>query len=120
MSYTTFEYKNLVLSPEKIRTDKSITVHVEVKNTGNLAGDEVVQLYVTDVESSVPTPIRSLKGFQRVHLKPGEQKTLTFQLTPAGLSFYDEEMGWIVEPGEFEIMVGGSSKSGIKGRFEVN
>ena len=120
LSYTTFEYKNLVLSPEKIRTDKSITVHVEVKNTGNLAGDEVVQLYVKDVVSIVPTPIRSLKGFQRVHLKPGEQKALIFKLTPADLSHYDQEQGWIVEPGEFEIMVGGSSKSGIKGRFEVN
>ena len=119
LSYTNFEYKNFVLSPKKIKTNDPIIVQVDVKNTGNLAGDEVVQLYVTDVECRVPTPIRSLKGFQRIHLKPGEQKTLTFKLTPADLSFYDEEQGWLVEPGEFEIMVGGSSKSGIWGRLIV-
>jgi beta-glucosidase len=120
LSYTTFEYQNLTVSPEQIVTQDSITVKVDVKNTGKIAGDEVVQLYVTDIESSVPTPIKSLKGFQRVHLKPGEQKTITFKLTPDDLSFYDENQGWVVEPGAFEIMVGGSSKSGIMGRFIVD
>ena len=120
LSYTTFEYKNLVLSPKKMKKRDSLNVQVDVKNIGNLAGDEVVQLYVTDVESNVPTPIRSLKGFQRIHLKPGEQKTLTFRLTSDDFSHYDEEQGWIVEPWEFEIMVGGNSKSGIKGRFKVD
>lgn len=119
LSYTTFEYKNLEILPEKIKTQDNVLVKVAVKNSGNLAGDEVVQLYVADLESNRPVPIKSLKGFHRIHLNPGEQKTVAFKLTPTDLSSYDENQGWVVEPGEFEIMVGGSSKYGIRGTISV-
>jgi len=83
-------------------------VRVRVTNTGPQAGDEVVQLYVRDVVASVPVPIRQLQGFQRVHLAPGESQTVTFGLTPRQLSLIDERGQRMVEPGEFEIAVGGS------------
>lgn len=120
LSYTKFEYNNLILSPKKMNQQDSLIVQIDIKNIGDRSGDEVVQLYVTDIECSAPTPIKSLKRFQRIRLQPGEQRTLKFKLTAADLSFYDEAKGWMVEPGEFEIMVGGDSKSGIKGRFRVD
>ena len=120
LSYTDFEYKNLIINPQKIGKQGSLTVKVDVRNTGKISGDEVVQLYITDKKSSLPAPIKSLKGFQRFHLKPGEQKTISFKVLPEQIALYDEQQGWIVEGGEFEIMVGGSSHKGIKGKFYVN
>jgi len=119
LSYTTFDYADLKVTPQKIESGDSVVVQLDVKNSGKIAGDEVVQLYVSMKGSPAPVPIKSLKGFQRIHLKPGEQTSVTFQLLPEHFSRYDEEQGWIVEPGNFEIMVGGSSISGVTGTVTV-
>jgi len=106
LSYTKFTYRNLTM-PETVRAGETIAVSVEVTNSGAMAGDEVVQLYVRDVEASVPVPIRSLQGVQRIFLQPGEVKTVTFTLPPGQLSLIDQNMERVLEPGEFEISVGG-------------
>ena len=108
LSYTTFRYNDLQITPAVMPPDGRVQVSVRVTNTGARAGDEVVQLYVRDVVASAPVPIRQLQGFQRVHLAPGESQTVTFGLTPRQLSLIDERGQRVVEPGEFEIAVGGS------------
>jgi len=107
LSYTRFAYSDLQLSAERIAAGESITVSVDVENTGQRAGDEVVQLYVTDVAASVSVPVRQLQGFKRVHLEPGERTTVTFTLTPRQMSLITDEGQRAVEPGEFQIAVGG-------------
>mgnify|MGYP006277495245 CR=1 FL=1 len=107
LSYTTFEYSDLQL-PDSTDGSEPITVFVNVKNTGTTAGDEVVQVYVSDVEASVPVAIRSLQQFQRIHLNPGEEKNVSFTLTPDQLSLFDKDYRRVVEPGAFNIAVGGS------------
>jgi beta-glucosidase len=110
LSYTTFEYSQLTLSADKIGMDDEIEIQVTVKNTGDYIGDEVVQLYVRDVEASVKVPIRKLYRFERIMLDAQESKTVTFNLPASELSFYDIETNdFIVEPGEFKIQVGSSS-----------
>ena len=109
LSYTTFKYGNLRLSKDQIKPDEPVVVSVEVTNTGNRAGDEVVQLYVRDQVSSVTRPVKELKGFARINLRPGETRTVQFTLAPESLSFLNEEMRRVVEPGKFDIMVGPSS-----------
>jgi len=109
LSYTRFEYKNLRVTPQKIRPWGVARVQVDVTNTGSRAGDEVVQLYIRDRVSSVTRPVKELRGFARIHLKPGETRTVEFTLGPAELSFYNELLERVVEPGEFDIMVGPSS-----------
>jgi beta-glucosidase len=106
LSYTTFEYSNLKL-PENVRTSDDVTVSVDVRNTGTMAGEEVVQLYLTDLETSAPVPIRSLQGFDRIYLRRGQKKTISFILTPRQLSLIDSEYRRVVEPGTFEVSVGG-------------
>ncbi|GHU79214.1 glucan 1,4-alpha-glucosidase [Bacteroidia bacterium] len=113
LSYTTFEYKNLTVSPSGPTLSQNITVTVDVTNTGSRDGADVVQLYVNDVVSSVTTPVKQLKGFARVFLKAGETQTVTMTLTPEHLSLINKDMKRVVEPGEFEIMIG-SSASDIK------
>ncbi len=109
LSYTTFEYSNLKISPPK--TKDKIKVSIEVKNTGKAAGKEVVQVYVSDISSSVPRPPKELKAFSKVALKPGEKKKVEFTLTKDALSFYDvKTKNWVAEPGDFEILVGSSSR----------
>jgi beta-glucosidase len=110
LSYTTFEFKNVRLEKKKIRTKDSTHVKVEVTNTGSRAGTETVQLYIRDLVSSVTRPIKELKGFQKVELQPGETKIVTLDITPGSLAFYDINMKYVVEPGDFEIMVGNSSR----------
>jgi beta-glucosidase len=107
LSYTTFAYTDLHLSAQSLSPDQPLTVSVKVQNTGKLAGDEVVQLYVSDIAASVPVPIRSLQGFQRVHLAPGETKTVTFKLASGQFSLVDEAGQRVIEPGEFAVTVGG-------------
>jgi beta-glucosidase len=107
LSYTTFECKNLQLSAKCIRADEELIVSVDVCNSGDLAGDEVVQVYVTDIAASVPVPIRQLCGFERVHLVPGETKTVSFALTSRQLSLIDAGGRRVVEPGGFQVAVGG-------------
>jgi beta-glucosidase len=109
LSYTTFAYSDLAATPDRFQTDGHTTISVTVTNTGKVAGDEVVQLYVHDLVSSVTRPVQELKGFRRVHVKPGEAAHLEFPLGPADLAFYDIDMHRTVEPGRFEVMVGGSS-----------
>jgi beta-glucosidase len=109
LSYTTFEIGAPRLSSSTINTEQSVDVAVDVRNTGSRAGDEVVQLYIHDQVSSVTRPVKELKGFQRVTLAPGETKTVTFKITPESLSMWDANMKRLVEPGVFDVMVGGNS-----------
>jgi beta-glucosidase len=110
LGYTTFKLENVRLEKKSIARKGSTRVWVDVTNTGRRAGTEVAQLYVRDLVSSVTRPVKELKGFQKVKLQPGETKTVTFDLTPESLAFYDLDMNYVVEPGEFEIMVGNSSR----------
>ena len=120
LSYTDFEYANLRISPGTIHPGDPVNISLDVKNTGNLAGKEVVQLYIDDVISSVVTPIIELKGFQKISLEPGEQKSVSFQLPPHDLAILNMDLERVVEPGIFQVMVGSSSKDiRLKGEFEV-
>ena len=109
LSYTTFDYSEPVLSADGIGVNGETSVSVNVTNTGEYAADEVVQMYIRDRVSSVTRPVKELKGFERVSLAPGETKTVTLPIGPEHLRFFDRNMNRVVEPGEFEIMVGGSS-----------
>ncbi len=109
LSYTSFEYSDLKLSPDKIAPNRTTNVSITIKNTGKVEGTEVVQLYVRDIYGSVTTPILALKGFNRITLKSGESGTVNFKLGPEQLSLWNREMKRVVEPGEFKIMVGSSS-----------
>ncbi len=106
LSYTSFRYTRLRVSPKSIRPDGRAEVKVNVRNTGARAGREVVQLYVNDLYSSMTTPVKSLRGFRKISLQPGEQQTVTFDLRPEDLAMLDANQQWIVEPGDFEITVG--------------
>lgn len=108
LSYTKFEYSNLKISSPAIKANGELKVSVEVKNTGNLDGDEVVQLYLHDIYSSVTTPEKTLKGFKRINIKKGETATVEFTLTRDELSIWNREMKKVVEPGDFEVLVGGN------------
>jgi beta-glucosidase len=110
LSYTTFAIKNVRLEKSKIKTKGSTRVLAEVTNTGKREGAEVVQMYIRDVVSSVTRPVKELKGFQKVTLRPGETKAVAFEITPDLLSFYDINMKYLVEPGDFEVIVGNSSR----------
>ncbi|HEV2830991.1 MAG TPA: fibronectin type III-like domain-contianing protein, partial [Hanamia sp.] len=109
LSYTTFEYSNLVVTPETQNSQGNIDVSVDVTNTGKVKGDEVVQLYLKDVLSSVTTYDSQLRGFERISLQPGEKKTVKFILQPDALALLDTNMNWTVEPGQFEVRIGASS-----------
>ncbi|MFG4004183.1 glycoside hydrolase family 3 protein [Flavobacterium aquidurense] len=119
LSYTKFEYSNLKISSPAIKADGELKVSVDVKNTGNLDGDEVVQLYLHDKYSSVTTPAKTLKGFKRLPIKKGATATVEFTLTPDELSIWNREMKRVVEPGDFEVMVGGNSVDVLKTDFKV-
>jgi beta-glucosidase len=119
LSYTTFKLSNLQLSAQSILPDGRLTVSVDVENTGARAGDEVVQLYLRDVVASVERPVAELKGFERVSLRAGERRRVTFTLTPAELGFYDRSMRFRVEPGAFKLTVGTSSVGGLEATFDV-
>ncbi|TDX09901.1 glycoside hydrolase family 3 protein [Flavobacterium sp. S87F.05.LMB.W.Kidney.N] len=120
LSYTKFEYSNLKISANEIKPNGEVKVSVDVKNIGNLDGDEVVQLYINDVYSSVTTPEKTLKGFKRLNIKKGEIKNVEFTLTPDELSIWNREMKSVVEPGDFEVMVGGNSTDLLKTKFKVS
>lgn len=111
MSYTTFEYGDLKLSSHEVnRDDWKITATINVKNTGSRDADEVVQLYIRDMVASISRPVKELKGFQRIHLAAGESREISFDITPEMLKFYNAELKHVIEPGDFQIMVGGNSK----------
>lgn len=120
LSYTTFEISDLQLNKTKYSENETIVAKVQVKNTGSKAGSEVVQLYVKDLMASVSRPIIELKGFQKVYLKPGESKQISIEVPVKELQFLDEKINWIVEKGEYRIMVGNSSKNiPLKQNIEV-
>lgn len=110
LSYTTFEYSDIQISPKVITPNETATVTLKVTNTGDMAGDEVVQLYTRDVLSSVTTYEKNLAGFERVHLLPGETKEVKFTIDRKHLELLDADMKWVVEPGEFVVMAGSSSE----------
>jgi beta-glucosidase len=112
MSYTRFRFENLRLEKRKIRKNGSTIVKVDVTNAGRKAGDEIVQMYIRDKVSSVTRPVKELKGFKRISLKPGEKKTVTLDIKRQHLAFHNIDMKYTVESGEFEIMVGNSSRDG--------
>jgi beta-glucosidase len=120
LSYTTFKYDNLRLAAEHSGPAGTTRALVDVKNTGTLRGDEVVQLYIRDEVSSVTRPVKELRGFRRISLDPGEAKTVEFTLGPDELSFLNRNMHRVVEPGTFKIMAGGNSKELIETTLTVD
>jgi beta-glucosidase len=110
LSYSTFRYSDFLLSDTKMSKDGNITAYVRVANTGNYDADEIVQLYIHDMEACISRPIKELKGFQRIHLAKGESKILRFSITPDMLKFIDNNLNEVLESGEFEVMVGSSSR----------
>jgi len=122
LSYTQFKITNLQLSTQRVqalRGNDRIMVSVDVENAGKRTGDEVVQLYIRDVAASVTRPVKELKGFQRVTLQPGEKKRLEFALTAKQLGFWNREMRFTVEPGEFKVMVGANSEELLEAKLEI-
>jgi beta-glucosidase len=107
LSYTTFTYRDLQITPQEVRAGDSVAIQAEVENSGELLGDEVVQLYLRDVEASLPVPLLQLQGLTRIRLAPGERQTVRFTLTAEQMSFVDEDGQWVLEPGEFTVWVGG-------------
>ena len=120
LSYTTFEYSDLTITPTEQNPEGKVTVTCRVTNTGSRAGDEVVQLYINDCVSSVTTYTKVLRGFERIALQPGETKSVSFTLGPQELGLWDKDMKFTVEPGKFEIMIGASSKDiRLTGNLEI-
>ncbi|HEV2864282.1 MAG TPA: glycoside hydrolase family 3 C-terminal domain-containing protein, partial [Pyrinomonadaceae bacterium] len=117
LSYTRFEYRGLKMK-KSVKAGEAVQVSAEVSNAGALAGDEVVQLYVTDAEASAPVPLRALKGFERVHLRPGESRRVSFTLRPADLAFVDDAGRRVLEPGEFRVSIGGK-QPGFRGSADA-
>jgi len=107
LSYTTFVYRHLQIAPQTVKRGDPVEVQVEVENAGPRPGDEVVQLYLKDVEASLPVPLLQLQGFARIRLAPGEKQVVRFTLTAEQMSFADEDGEWVLEPGEFQVWVGG-------------
>lgn len=119
LSYTTFEYSNLKLDKTSITPNGKITVSVDVKNTGDYDGKEVVQLYIRDLVGTVTRPVKELKGFQKVMINKGETKTITFTITAEDLKFYDYNLNFVAEPGDFEVFVGTDSSTKLKTTFSL-
>lgn len=120
LSYTTFEYSNLTLSKDNLSKNDVLQVSVTLRNTGNREGCEVVQLYTADIAASITPLVKELKDFKRITLKPGEQQIVTFDLPIQKLAFWNIDMEKVVEPGKFEVMIGGNSVDLLKKRFTVN
>ena len=119
LSYTTFSYSDMKLSNSKMDANGNITASIVVKNTGNYDADEVVQLYIRDVVGSITRPVKELKGFKRIHLKKGESQVVEFTITPEMLKFYDSDLNYVCEPGDFDVMIGPNSKDVTKLGFTL-
>ena len=111
LSYTTFQYSDISLSAPTMEQDGSVTAKVTITNTGKRDGAEVVQLYIRDLVGSITRPVKELKGFEKIFLKAGESKTVSFKITPDLLHFYDYDLNYVAEPGDFDLMIGGSSQA---------
>jgi beta-glucosidase len=121
LSYTTFQYSDLKINPRISGGNEKIRVAFKIKNTGKYGGDEVAQLYFSDLVSSVTVYEKQLRGFERIHLEPGEEKNLEFLLSPDQFSLLNEKMERVTEPGEFEIFIGSSSEDiRLNGRFTIS
>ena len=119
LSYTTFEYSNLKVSSNTMNFNQTLKVTVDITNTGNFDGKEIVQLYIRDLVGSVTRPIKELKGFQKINIKKGEKQTVTFEISVQDLKFYNSDLQFVAEPGEFEIYVGGSSNTNLRTKIEL-
>ena len=119
LSYTTFDYSNLKLSASKIKMNEPLEVSVEVSNSGDYDGKEVVQLYIRDLVGSVTRPVKELKGFKKIELKKGDTQTVTFQLSVEDLKFYNSNLDFVAEPGNFEVFIGTNSNTTLKDTFEL-
>jgi len=120
LSYTNFEYSNMVVEPESTTCNGQIKISIDIKNTGSCRGDEVVQLYISDEQSTITRPVKELKGFKRVNLDKGQKKTVTFIIASEQLGFYDRNMRYIIEPGNIKVMVGSSSEdTRLSGEFKI-
>jgi beta-glucosidase len=119
LGYTKFTYGDVGLSKTSKTASEAISATITVTNSGSLEGTETVQLYIRDRVGSIARPVSELKGFQKLTLKPGESKTVTFRITQSELSFYNSELKWVAEPGEFDVMVGGNSRDVKKASFKL-
>lgn len=120
LSYTTFEYKGLTISPSEVDAGESVEITCEVRNSGSPAGEEVVQLYLRDEYASIPRPVKELKGFARLHLEAGESRRLTFHLDTRQLAYFDENLELLLEEGDFKVMIGSSSEDiRLSGEFKM-
>lgn len=119
LSYTTFNYSNVKLSSSKMNASGNIVASVDVTNSGNYDGKEVVQLYIRDLVGSVTRPVKELKGFEKVMIKKGETKTISFTITAEELKFYDFNLDYVAEPGQFEVFIGSNSDTSLKANFEL-
>ena len=119
LSYTTFSYRNVRLSAPTMRAADTLIVSVDVTNTGDRIGDEVVQLYIRDEVGSLTRPVKELRGFRRITLRPGEMQTVSFPLGAKDLAFHDAALDLVVEPGFFRVLVGTSSEQVQEARFEL-
>ncbi|MDX2047172.1 MAG: beta-glucosidase BglX [Chitinophagaceae bacterium] len=119
LSYTSFSYSNISLSKNEMKAAETITVSVTVTNTGNFAGEEVVQLYVRDMAASIARPVKELKCFQKISLRAGESKTISFKLTIEDLKFYNSDLKFVAEPGDFKVFVGGNSRDVKEAAFKL-
>ncbi|RMH69376.1 MAG: beta-glucosidase BglX [Gemmatimonadetes bacterium] len=119
LSYTQFEYRHLQVNPSEIKLGESITIRANIRNTGEREAAEIVQLYVRDLVGNVTRPVKELKGFQKIRLQPGEQTTVTFNLSTDELAFYNRNMVRVTEPGDFHVWIGSSSATGLRGEFAI-
>jgi beta-glucosidase len=119
LSYATFDYERITTSAADIEPGESVTIGVELTNTGAFTADEVVQLYVRDLVGNVTRPVKELKGFRRVRLDPGESTTVNFELHTDDLAFYGRNMQLMTEPGEFHAWIGGSSETQLRTEFRI-
>jgi beta-glucosidase len=119
LSYTSFSYSDLSIDKKEMKASEKIAASVTVTNNGNYDGEEVVQLYIRDIVGSITRPLKELKGFQKVFLKKGESKKITFTIGIDDLKFYNYDLKWVAEPGEFEVMIGTNSDQVNKGSFKL-
>ena len=119
LSYTTFGYSNLKVSSDKMNFNEKVKVTVEITNTGNYDGKEVVQLYIRDLVGSVTRPLKELKGFQKVVIKKGDKQIVTFEISVEELKFYNSDLDFLAEPGTFQVFVGTDSTTEMKVNFDL-
>lgn len=117
MSYTQFEYSDLTLDKEVINSNEYLTASITITNKGTVDGKEIVQLYLRDVVGSVTRPLKELKGYEKLFLKAGESKNVRFKITPEMLRFYNYDIEYVYEPGEFDVMIGSNSRDVLTKRF---